>query len=78
MALIRRKKDPHASGIAPFKAGMLAILIVLVAVFFGFTRYNPFHHPFELKAAFSSANNLKKKSPVRIAGVTVGEVKDVP
>jgi phospholipid/cholesterol/gamma-HCH transport system substrate-binding protein len=77
MALIRRKKDPHATGMSPFKAGMVAIVIVAVAVFFGFSRYNPFHHPFELKAAFKSANNLKVKSPVRVAGVTVGEVKDV-
>ena len=77
MALLRRSKDPRASGIAPFKAGVITIVIVAVAVFFGFSRYNPFHHPFELKAAFSSANNLKTKSPVRIAGVTVGEVKKV-
>ena len=56
---------------------MIAILIVAIAVFFGFSRYNPFHHPFELKAAFVSANNLKVNSPVREAGVTIGEVKQV-
>jgi phospholipid/cholesterol/gamma-HCH transport system substrate-binding protein len=77
MALISRRKDPRSSGMAPFKAGIIALAIILVAVFFGFSRYNPFHHPFMLKAAFNSANNLKNKAPVRIAGVTVGEVKDV-
>src|SRR3954463_10264753 len=76
MALIRRR-NPQSSGMSPFKAGLVAIVIIAVAVFFGFSRYNPFHHPFELKAAFSSANNLKTRSPVRIAGVTVGEVKQV-
>jgi phospholipid/cholesterol/gamma-HCH transport system substrate-binding protein len=77
MALIRRKKDPHASGIAPFKAGLIAIVIIAVAVFFGFSRYNPFHQPFELKAAFKSANNLQPRAPVRVAGVTIGQVKSV-
>jgi phospholipid/cholesterol/gamma-HCH transport system substrate-binding protein len=77
MALIRRKNDPHATGIAPFKAGMIAIVIVAIAVFFGFSRYNPFHHPFELKAAMQSANNLKPRAPVRVAGVTVGQVKKI-
>jgi ABC-type transporter Mla subunit MlaD len=77
MALFRRSKDPHASGMSPFKAGVVAIVIIVIAVFFGFSRYNPFSNPFELKAAFSSANNLQPKSPVRVAGVTVGEVKDV-
>jgi ABC-type transporter Mla subunit MlaD len=77
MALIRRKNDPHATGISPFKAGMIAIVIVAVAVFFGFSRYNPFHQPFELKAAFKSANNLQPRAPVRVAGVTIGQVKSV-
>src|SRR3954470_6961863 len=76
MALIRRR-NPQSSGMSPFKAGMVAIVIIVVAVFFGFSRANPFHHPYQLKAAFASANNLKTKSPVRIAGVTVGEVKKV-
>jgi phospholipid/cholesterol/gamma-HCH transport system substrate-binding protein len=77
MALIRRKNDPHPTGIAPFKAGIITIVIIAAAVFFGFTRYNPFHHPFELKAAFVSANNLQTRAPVRVAGVTVGQVKKV-
>src|SRR3954471_4254170 len=76
MALIRRR-NPQSSGMSPFKAGMVAIVIIVVAVFFGFSRANPFHHPYQLKGAFASANNLKTKSPVRIAGVTVGEVKKV-
>src|SRR3954469_2459428 len=76
MALIRRR-NPQSSGMSPFKAGMVAIVIIVVAVFFGFSRANPFHHPYQLKAAFASANNLKTRAPVRVAGVTVGEVKKV-
>jgi ABC-type transporter Mla subunit MlaD len=75
MALIRRKSG--SSGMSPVAAGLIALAIVTVAVFFGFTRWNPFHNPFELKAVVQSANNLQPKSPVRIAGVNVGMVKDV-
>jgi phospholipid/cholesterol/gamma-HCH transport system substrate-binding protein len=77
MALLRRRRDPRATGVSPFKAGMVGILIIAVITFFGFTRYNPFKHPFELKAAVRSANNLQKNSPVRIAGVNIGKVKKV-
>src|SRR5215212_1828028 len=77
MALLRRRKDPRATGIGPFKAGMIGILVLAVVVFFGFTRYNPLKHPFQLKAAVRSANNLQRNSPVRIAGVNIGKVKKV-
>jgi ABC-type transporter Mla subunit MlaD len=62
---------------SPFKAGLLAAVIILVFSFFGFSRYNPFAHPFKLKATFESANNLQPKSPVRIAGIDVGKVLEV-
>jgi phospholipid/cholesterol/gamma-HCH transport system substrate-binding protein len=61
----------------PFAAGLIAIVIVLVASFFAFTRFNPFASPFKVVATFESANNLQPKSPVRIAGVEVGKVKKV-
>src|SRR3954463_13426819 len=77
MALLRRRKDPHATGVSPFKAGMVGILVIAIITFFGFTRYNPLKHPFQLKAAVRSANNLQRNSPVRIAGVNVGKVKKV-
>jgi phospholipid/cholesterol/gamma-HCH transport system substrate-binding protein len=61
----------------PAKAGIIALIVIIVLTFEGFTRFNPFRSPFELKATFSSVNNLQPKSPVRIAGVNVGVVKDV-
>src|SRR4051794_30599001 len=77
MALLRRRKDPHATGVSPFKAGMIGIVVIALVTFFGFTRYNPLKHPFQLKAAVRSANNLQRNSPVRVAGVNIGKVKKV-
>ena len=61
-------------GISNFKAGLLALAVVVVLSYFGFTKTNPFADPYEFTATFRSANNLKKNSPVRIAGVDVGKV----
>ncbi len=61
----------------PFKAGLIAVIVLSVAVFFAFTKANPFANPYELKGAFETANNLKPNSPVRIAGVEVGKVKKI-
>jgi phospholipid/cholesterol/gamma-HCH transport system substrate-binding protein len=79
MALFGRKKkrDPRDPGISPFRAGLIAIVLIGVLAFFGFTKLNPFANPYELKADFNTANNLKPKSPVRIAGVDVGKVTKV-
>jgi virulence factor Mce-like protein len=57
--------------------GLVALAVVAVAVFFGFTKSNPFANPYEIKAAFKNVNDLKPKSPVRIAGVNVGKVKEI-
>ena len=46
-------------------------------VFLGFTKSIPFRPHYEIKAVFESSNNLKKASPVRIAGVEVGRVTKV-
>ena len=55
-------------------AGALTLLLLGVAVFFGFTKAVPFRDHVEIEAAFRTANNVKPGSPVRIAGVDVGEV----
>jgi ABC-type transporter Mla subunit MlaD len=79
MALFKRGRgrDPKDPGLSPFKAGLLAATLILVFSFFGFSRYNPFAHPYKLHATFESANNLQPKSPVRIAGIDVGKVTKV-
>jgi phospholipid/cholesterol/gamma-HCH transport system substrate-binding protein len=73
----RSKSARRNGGMTPAKAGIIALIVIIVLTFEGFTRFNPFRSPFEMKATFTSVNNLQPKSPVRIAGVNVGVVKDV-
>jgi phospholipid/cholesterol/gamma-HCH transport system substrate-binding protein len=73
----RKRKHPQHQGMSRFKAGLIAIVLIAVGSFFGFTKANPFAHPYKLTAVFDTANNLKPNSPVRIAGVEVGKVKKV-
>jgi phospholipid/cholesterol/gamma-HCH transport system substrate-binding protein len=67
----------RSNGIPPFKVGVIAIVVIGLLTYFGFTKSNPFAHPYVLKAVFDNVNNLKPNSPVRIAGVDVGKVTDV-
>jgi phospholipid/cholesterol/gamma-HCH transport system substrate-binding protein len=60
-----------------FRAGLLALLVLALGAYFGFTKTNPFANPFEFRAVFNDVSNLKPNSPVRIAGVDVGKVKAV-
>ncbi len=69
----RRRKR----GIPPVAAGLLTAVLAAAAFFFAFTQLNPFASPYEVNAVFPSANNIKPKSPVRIAGVNVGKVKRI-
>jgi phospholipid/cholesterol/gamma-HCH transport system substrate-binding protein len=59
------------------RAGILALAVIGLFAYFGFTKANPFSNPYQLNAVFNNVNNLKPKSPVRIAGVEVGKVKKV-
>ena len=78
MALFgKSKRSPRDPGMSPFRAGLLALVVIGTLTYFGFTKANPFANPYELKATFATANNLKPKSPVRIAGVEVGKVLKV-
>jgi phospholipid/cholesterol/gamma-HCH transport system substrate-binding protein len=57
-----------------FKAGVLAVTTLVLLAYFGFSKANPFSNPYELHATFRNVQNLKPRSPVRIAGVEVGKV----
>ena len=46
-------------------------------MYFGFTKAVPFRHHFEIQAVVKNSNLLRPHSPVRIAGVNVGEVVEV-
>ena len=73
----RKRKHPQHQGMSRFAAGLIAIILIAVGTFFGFTKLNPFASPYKLTASFQTANNLKPRSPVRIAGVDVGQVKKI-
>ena len=63
--------------LTPFQAGLLAIVLILVFSYLGFSKDIPFTKPFEVKAVFSNAQNIGLNSPVRIAGVEAGKVSKV-
>ncbi|HEX4805869.1 MAG TPA: MlaD family protein [Conexibacter sp.] len=71
----------HLDGKPPFwtrfRIGLLAIALIAIAMYFGFTKHVPFTHGYRLHAVFQSSNNIRPGSPVRIAGVNVGKVDSV-
>jgi len=60
-----------------FQVGLLALLVLAVGTYFAFAKDIPFTKPYELQATFDNAASLQLKSPVRIAGVNVGQVAKV-
>ena len=77
-APMRRKRKYRSAGMSRFTAGLIALALIVVATFFGFTQVQPVRDTrTSSQAVFETANNLKPKSPVRIAGVEVGKVKKV-
>jgi phospholipid/cholesterol/gamma-HCH transport system substrate-binding protein len=64
----------RVGGLHPFKAGLVALIVISFVTYFAFSKQNPFSEPFELNAIFDSANRVQERSPVRIAGVNVGKV----
>ena len=64
-------------GASNVKVALVALAIILPALYLGFTKSIPFKPQYEIKAVFESSNNLRNGSPVRIAGVEVGKVTAV-
>jgi phospholipid/cholesterol/gamma-HCH transport system substrate-binding protein len=70
-----RRHKPRVSNLA---AGMIGLLLVAAACYLIFGGSLPFSgKPFVLKAVFTNQTQLHIPSPVRIAGVEVGEVVSV-
>ena len=61
----------------PLRVGVVFLVIILIAVFFAFTKHIPFKHGYRLNAVFATALDIHPASPVRIAGVNVGTVKSI-
>ena len=67
----------HGGRFTPLQVGLIALVVILIAVFFAFTKDVPFTRPFEVKAVFENAPPIQRKQAVRIAGVDVGQVSKV-
>ena len=65
------------SGMNPVKAGVIALVLIVIGVYLGFTKSIPVGNPYEVKAVFKNSNMVANRSPVRIAGVDVGKVTKV-
>ena len=61
-----------------FQVGAIGIVVLAMLIYLGFSKDIPFvNPPYELKAVVADAQNMSKRSPVRIAGVEVGQVTKV-
>ena len=65
------------SGMPPVRAGLIALVLIVAGTYFAFARGLPIGDHYEIEAVFRTANNVKERQPVRIAGVDVGEVVEV-
>jgi len=70
--IYRKGKPAHR-----MRNALILIALVLAGSYLAVTKSLPFGSEYEVKAVFENAANIRKDSPVRIAGVTVGEVKGV-
>jgi len=57
--------------------GLILVVFIVIGSFLAYTKKLPWTHGYEIKAVFTTAENVRLKSPVRIAGVNVGEVTGV-
>jgi ABC-type transporter Mla subunit MlaD len=71
------KKRRTGNRVSPVVAAVIVLLLIAVLAFIAFSPSLPFSSPYQVKAVFSNAANIQARSPVRIAGVNVGEVKSV-
>ena len=68
-----RNRGPSA-----FAVGIAVIVFAVVVTYLGFAKDIPLlNNPYEIKAAFRDTSGINAGSPVRIAGVEVGEVAGV-
>lgn len=74
--LATRRRLARERGLTNVAAGLATLALIVTACYLAFIGM-PFGGGTEIKAVFASANEVGERSPVRIAGVQVGEVKKV-
>jgi phospholipid/cholesterol/gamma-HCH transport system substrate-binding protein len=57
--------------------GAIVVAVVAIASALAFTKQLPWTDKYEIEAVFTTAQNIRSSTPVRIAGVEVGEVTGV-
>ena len=57
--------------------GAIVVIVVAIGSLLAFTKELPWGDSYEVQAVFTTAQNIRPSSPVRIAGVNVGEVTEV-
>ena len=57
--------------------GLIALVIIAIGFTLAFTKKLPWADGYEVQAVFTTAQNIRVDSPVRIAGVEVGKVTSV-
>lgn len=64
-------------GMSPFRAGLIAVILIVIGAWFAFSKDIPFTQTYQVKAVFKDSNLVAPRSPVRIAGIDVGKVVEV-
>jgi virulence factor Mce-like protein len=73
---VNRPTDSRA--LSNFQIGLIAIVLTVIGFYLAFSKSIPFTGDgYTVKAVFQDAQLIRAKSPVRIAGVDVGEVTKV-
>ena len=70
--IYRKGHPPHR-----IRNALILIGLALAGTYLAVTKELPFGDKYEVKAVFENAANIRKDSPVRIAGVNVGKVQSV-
>lgn len=65
------------SGMSPVRAGLIALVIMLIGSWFAFSKDIPFTQTYRVQAVFENSNLISPRAPVRIAGIDVGKVIEV-
>ncbi|HEV3002247.1 MAG TPA: MlaD family protein [Solirubrobacteraceae bacterium] len=86
MPLLRRRSSADGErriprkdrrGASPVVVALIALALVAVGTYLGFTKDIPFTKGYRVSAVFESATSIRPNSPVRVAGVNVGKVKKI-
>jgi len=64
-------------GMSPVRAGLIAVILIVLGSWFAYTKDIPFTQTYQVQAVFKNSNLVAPRSPVRIAGIEVGKVVGV-